>query len=298
MLIIAVVFLFSWNSHITVAKNRQDEPSPIVNLSRVDSLKLSKFWQLAIDSNLRSKNTQEIEIYVAQWFVGTPYLAATLDQNKKEQLVINLQGLDCVTFVENLVALTQTINDGKLDNESFYRNLQTLRYRDGKLDGYASRLHYFTEWLLNNQQKGILTLISDSLGNADFNPSVNILSKNKDKNQHLADSMVLAEIIKSEIELSKAKLRYITKQHLPKVEDSIQDGDIIAITTSIKGLDIVHTGIAIKRDNRLFMMHASSTMGKVVVSDVPLSEYLKQKPSFTGVLVARLKVNGSILTIG
>jgi len=257
------MLVINCNSHITEAKNWFDEPTPIIYLSKADSLKLLNFWQIAIDSNLKIKNTQEIEMCVAQWFVGTPYVAVTLDQNSEEQLVINLQGLDCVTYVENVVALTQTIQGGTLDNESFYRNLITLRYRNGKLDGYASRLHYFTEWLLNNRQKGVLAIISDSLSDADFNPSVNILSKNKKNNSHLADSAVLAKIMASEIDVSKAKLRYITKQNLPVVEDSIHDGDIIAIATSIKGLDIVHTGIAIKKNNRLYLMHASSTLGKV-----------------------------------
>jgi hypothetical protein len=278
----------SCNSHLTEAKNRNSEPTPAINLSKADSLKMAAFWQMAMDSNLKNKSTQEIELSVANWFLATPYWAGTLDQNKQEQLVINFQGLDCVTYVENVVALAQTIKSGNLDNSAFFQHLKTLRYRDGKLDGYASRLHYFTEWLLNNQQKGILTLVSDSLGDADFSASVNILSKNKDKNAHLADSAVLAKILASEIEVSKSKLRYITKQHLPAVEESIQDGDIIAISTSIKGLDIVHTGIAIRTNNRLFLMHASSTLGKVVVSNVPLVEYLRQKPSFTGVLVARL----------
>jgi len=86
-------------------------------------------------------------------------------------------------------------------------------------------------------------------------------------------------------------LRYITKQYLPFVEPYINNGDIIAIATSIKGLDVVHTGIAIKKDNQLFMMHASSSLGKVVISDVPLTEYLQQKKSFTGLLIARLKVD-------
>jgi len=238
IIISVIIFVISCSNHFTQAKNWYDEPEPVINLSKADSLKLAAFWQMAVTNNMKNKSTQEIELSVARWFLATPYLAGSLDQNKEEQLVINFQGLDCVTFVENVVALTQTIKGGNLDNTTFFQHLKTLRYRNGKLDGYASRLHYFTEWLLNNEQKGIISIVSESMGDADFNPFVNILSKNKKNNSHLVDSAVLAKIIASEIEVSKVKLRYITKQHLSIIEDSIHEGDIIAITTSIKGLDI------------------------------------------------------------
>jgi len=181
--------------HYAVAKARTDEPTHAIVISKTDSLKLDSIWRKAVETDLKNNNLIEIELMVAQWFKGTPYLAGTLDQNKEEQLVINLQGLDCVTYVETVIALSQTIKGGILNNEAFYRYLEKLRYRDGNMDGYASRLHYFSDWLLNNHKKGILTLPSDSLGNADLNLSVNIISKNRNNNAHVRDSTVLVKIL-------------------------------------------------------------------------------------------------------
>ena len=46
----------------------------------------------------------------------------------------------------------------------FIKNLETIRYRNGVLDGYPSRLHYFTDWIRNNEQKGLVRDITSELG--------------------------------------------------------------------------------------------------------------------------------------
>lgn len=257
-------------------------------LSTSDSLKLKQLLQIATENNWSQNSLPEIELEVANYFKGSPYVANTLDQDSTEKLIINLQGFDCVTFVENVVALSLTIHSGALTPENYRMNLQTLRYRNGVLDGYASRLHYFTEWLTDNQQKGILEIVSNKIGTADLDTKVDIISRNWQKHRFHADTALFRKIQETEAQISSFKLKYIPKDQLENFESNIRNGDIIAITTSINGLDVAHTGMAVFVNERLHLFHASSANEKVVISEIPLSDYLKAKKSFTGILVGRL----------
>ena len=53
-------------------------------------------------------------------------------------------------------------------------------------------------------------------------------------------------------------------------------------------LDIAHVGIAAYRHGKLHLLHASSTLGKVVVSDEPLNHMLNNNKSWTGIRVVRM----------
>jgi len=90
-------------------------------------------------------------------FLGTPYVAATLENGLEEKLVINLRELDCTTFAETCLALARTVKSGKTDFESFAAQLEQIRYRDGIRNQYPSRLHYFSEWIHNNAEKKIIS---------------------------------------------------------------------------------------------------------------------------------------------
>jgi hypothetical protein len=288
LLIFTALLLVSCGGNKADESSNKPENPDVCIISTSDSLILAQVWQVAKNENWQQKSLAEIEMQVAELFLETPYVAGTLDKDSVEKLVINLQGFDCVTFVENVVALSLTIKSGALSNPDFVQYLLQFRYRNSKLNGYASRLHYFSEWLTDNQQKGLLSLVSDSLGDEGLDTQVDIISRNWSENKFAVDTKLLTQIKEAETRIAKFKLKYITREKLETVENQIQDGDIIAITTSINGLDVAHTGIAIHVNEQLHLCHASSALGKVVISDVPLSEYLQAKKSFIGVLVARL----------
>ncbi len=121
--------------------------------SKADSLKVVSLF-LQADSQ-KFNNIQERTLFFARKLIGIPYVASTLEVNRKEQLVVNLRQLDCTTFVENSLALALTHQSGKKTLREFCKNLQTLRYRGGKDVSYIGRLHYFTEWIEDNTRLGI-----------------------------------------------------------------------------------------------------------------------------------------------
>lgn len=226
-------------------------------------------------------------IFVGQTFLGTPYVAKTLEIGESESLVINLQGMDCTTYVENVLAFSTLLMEGKMNFDSFASTLENIRYKDGKLDGYASRLHYFSEWIVNNEQKKLLEDVTAEIGGIEIKKDINFMSTHRDLYPFLQDEENFKKIKASENYLNHQSICILPQDQIEANENQIMNGDIIALTTSITGLDITHTGIAIReKDGRIHLLHASSS-GKVEVSELPLVEYLKKIKKNTGIMVAR-----------
>ncbi|GHT24029.1 xylanase [Bacteroidia bacterium] len=223
---------------------------------------------------------------LASFFMDTPYVGGTLEGDSTERLRINLRELDCFTFVENILALHLLLNDTDPSFERFCSILEKIRYRNGTLDGYLSRLHYTSEWLCVNEKKGILQL-PDLPASEAFSPSVSFMSTHCDNYPALkAYPTWCASVLHIENEVNQLNLRYIPKERIHK-SVGIQSGDVIAITTHIKGLDISHTGFALRKNGVIYLLHASSEAKKVVVSSAPLSEYLAKRKNHSGVIVGR-----------
>jgi len=237
--------------------------------------------------NLKQSDFGDTMISVGETFLGTPYVAKTLEIGESESLIINLQGMDCTTYVENVLAFSTLLMEDKMNFDSFASTLENIRYKDGELDGYASRLHYFSEWIVNNEKKRLLKDVTAEIGGVEIKKDINFMSTHRDLYPFLQDEENFKKIIASENYLNQQSICILPRDQIEANENQIMNGDIIALTTSITGLDITHTGIAIKeKDGRIHLLHASSS-GKVEVSELPLVEYLKKIKKNTGIIVAR-----------
>jgi hypothetical protein len=237
---------------------------------------------------LLEKDFGKTIVGVGKSFLGTSYVAKTLEIGEIETLVVNLHGLDCTTYVENVLAFSLLLREGESDFSSFTDNLETIRYKNGKLDGYASRLHYFSEWIANNEQKGLLKDITSAIGGKEITKEINFMSSHRDLYPFLKDEVNFEKIKASENYLNNEAICYLPQDQIEANEDLIHSGDIIALTTAIDGLDITHTGLAIReKDGRIHLLHASSS-GEVKISKIPLVDYLKGVKKNTGIMVARV----------
>jgi len=286
---ILVVLLISLSS--CQGKKIQQEVKDSVQLKdSVDQEIFNSIREIAVSASLDSLSLEDRVIEVAKMFVQTPYVGGTLDGNEKEQLVVNFRELDCTTYLENVAALSKVLSNDSLTTDDFLKELENLRYRNGKLTDYSSRLHYFSDWIYENEKKGIVKNITDEIGGEKYNKTINFMSTHVGSYLVLkADSSLVEEIRKIENEINKRELFYIPEAKIQQLEDKIHNGDLIAITTKIEGLDISHVGIAIHVNNRLHLMHASSKAKKVVISDIPLAEMLMQSKYQSGIMVARLQ---------
>lgn len=234
-------------------------------------------------------------LFFARKFLGLPYVAYTLESSGKERLVINTRQLDCTTLVENVTALTLCANRGHYAWESYLQTLREIRYRDGIVDGYPSRIHYFTEWITSNTAKGIVNEIQspESVFSALQTVRVNYMSKHPKSYKALSSHPeYISKIRQMEQNVSGGKFRYIPKAGVTNsqlLRRAITDGDIIAITSKKQGLDIAHLGFAVWKADGLHLLNASQLHKKVVEEPMTLGQYLQKHPSHSGIRIIRIK---------
>lgn len=240
--------------------------------------------KLQPEKNTSTANLVEL---VGKEFMGTPYVANTLEK-MPEHLVINLRELDCTTFGENCLVIARIIKSGDTSFENYANELQKLRYRNGMIDGYPSRLHYFSDWIYENAQRGFLKRVSEEISHVPYPMETNFMSTHPDSYPQLKDNKdFVQKLKKKEAEISARKMYFLPKEKLAEYESQLRDGDIVGLTTSVPGLDITHVGIIVHVGDRVHLMHASSNEMKVIISEQPLEEYLKGRNSVTGIMVAR-----------
>lgn len=238
--------------------------------------------------------TTNYALHFARKFIGRPYVAHTLEVNRDEQLVVNTRQLDCTTLVENVTALTLCAQRHLYTVRDFMNALMELRYRGGILDGYASRLHYFTDWIEDNSRLGLVEEIQEPRPpfNATQTIAVSYMSQHPQAYRALKETPDLVPLIKAqEDSLNGRQYRYIAKADVRNTEalrQAVRDGDIIAITCQKPGLDIAHLGFAVWRQDGLHLLNASQLHKRVVEEPMTLGEYLKKHPSHTGIRIVRI----------
>ena len=234
-----------------------------------------------------SASLGEVIVAAGRELLNTPYVAGTLEVHSPEILIVNLRGLDCTTFVENVMVVAAMCEEGQEEWDTYLRQLERLRYRDGIRRGYPSRLHYFTDWIRNNAKKGLVEDITQSLGGLPLEKRIDFMGTHPDLYPALSSEAALEAVQKVEQELSEQVTYILPREEVSEVENQIQNGDIIALATSIDGLDVTHTGFAFRKDNgRLHLLHAS-TRGSVEISKAPLADYLQGVKGNTGIIVVR-----------
>jgi hypothetical protein len=229
---------------------------------------------------------------VARTFVGRPYLANTLNEGKPQEdgepLVCRLDAFDCVTLVESSVAIARAVAGEKADWGGFRGQLEKLRYRDGRRDGYASRLHYFSEWIADNERRGHLIDLTPSLGGHPDPRPIKFMTAHRGSYKKLANNEIFAAVQANESALSRLPRHVIPKDRVARILPLLQSGDIVAFATDIDGLDVVHTGLVERLpDGSVHLLHAPEPGKAVTVSAKPLAEYIQGFKHHVGVMIAR-----------
>jgi hypothetical protein len=245
-------------------------------------------FQIAVSKGWEKLPIGEVIVNVGETFLGTPYLANVLEAPGPEHLVVNMQGLDCVTFYENSLVIARCVKKNKLTFEDYKRELQFIRYRGGKLDGYTSRLHYTSDYFYDDEKRGIWKLVAKELGGVPYVKTLNFMSTHPEHYRQIRESDDVLNQIKSlEQEISRRQPYYIPKDRVAAISEKIHDGDILGITTDVEGIDTSHTGIAIWKKGELHFMHAPLAGKSVQISEKVLSGYLEGNKRQTGIMIAR-----------
>jgi hypothetical protein len=261
-------------------------------------------WQV-LDARVRWAVAQRLDTLpigaaiarLGETFVGTTYTPGTLEAPGPERVIINLRELDCVTFIENMLAMTRFIREdgiaGLKDRPGaearYARYLEEIRYRGGHLAGYPSRLHYFSEWLGDNAARGRLRILTRELGGVPDSEPFGFMSAHPASYRQMAEPGVPEAIRAMEARLNAGLPRwYIPEDRIAAIADQIHDGDIIAATSTLPGLDVAHTGIALWKDGALHLLHAPLVGKSVEISAVPLAQRILDIKGQDGIMVARV----------
>ena len=230
-------------------------------------------------------------LHFAKQMLGVPYVAGTLDGNEEEQLVVRIDALDCTTFVETVLAFCIADKRGERSLEGFKKALTDVRYRDGILNGYASRLHYFSDWIRNNEKMGFVKeCTSETACSQPKELWLDFMTTHVDSYLPMKkDASLVEEMASQEKEWQGVEVSYIPKEklNLSLQELKIKDGDILAMVTNIKGLDVVHVGFAFWKNNQLHLLHASSVAKKVIEDPQTQYESSKKTKAHIGVRAIR-----------
>jgi hypothetical protein len=248
-----------------------------------------------IDEPSRSKILPESDSFyggliveIGCLFINVPYKEVTLERSGKEKLIVNVSAFDCTTFVETVLALTKCAAAGKLSRSEFRRNLKLIRYHQGKIDGYSSRLHYFTDWLRDNEKKKTLKDVSRQFHAVAERKKINYMTLNRASYPALKNEFEFRKMLVIEKNISRKVFHIISKDKVSQQKTKIRNGDVIAFTTKDEGLDVAHIGFSIWQGKNLHLLHTSSKEGGVVISKKTLVAYLKANKKFTGIIVARV----------
>lgn len=235
------------------------------------------------------KTDGELIAAIGREFRDVPYVAGTLE-GAPEQLTVDLDEMDCTTFVETVMAMALTVKEGRTGWQDFIYTLGDLRYRQGRVDGYASRLHYVSDWIVDNTHRGNLREATGRMPGVAYEvKTLNFMSHHRDLYPALTDSLQYEKIKDCEIGYRSHRFPYVRAAALSGkwARENLKEGDVLAFTTKTAGLDVSHMGIVVMAGDGPHLLHASSKAGRVIEDPRPLSEYLRKNPSVTGARIIR-----------
>lgn len=252
-----------------------------------DTIVINDLLKKGHESGLSDANAL-VEFYARQ-LLGTPYVAHTLEADE-EILTINIHELDCLTFIETLYALTRATLDNRSSWRDYAANIENVRYRGGKMGDYSSRIHYMSEWIIDNHMRGNLVEITPDLPHADFMvKNIDYMTTHPSQYRQLKNDSAMVEKIRH-FELRNHRFPYLKRSWLNDkgVKAALKSGDFISLVTKNDGLDVSHNGIVIMEKGEPYLLDASMSGGKVMLEAKPLYKYLERSKTNIGVRVYRM----------
>ncbi len=258
---------------------------PLLTLAQTeDSIRISRLLKTDTVGTTRAERLS----FFSKKFIGIPYQAGTLEGKKTEELVVCSGAVDCTTFVEQALALA--LADSTYT--SFKEKLQQIRYKDGDIKGYASRLHYISMWIEENSSKQILKEITSLFPHKIRTQSLQFMSRNAHLYPALKDSPEMTKAIReAETPYQNYRYPYIPKEWLqrPEIGTLLPEGSIVAFVSNKSDLDTVHIGFIIYKNGKPHLLHASQRHKKVLIDPLSLYEYTSRRKDVIGIRIITLR---------
>lgn len=274
------------------------------NVSFEGEEKFNEFLMLALDGKWASLPIGEIVGRVGLALRETPYVGWTLERNAdREFCFVTLAGLDCVTLFESSLGFARMLKrwhrevaKNAAPNIRLRRpvpadlvaEVATTRYRGGKVGDYTSRLHYTSDWMDDNIEKGVVDEVLGAIkGSLPLGKRIDYMSRHVETYRQLRAHPELVDRIRSiERIISARENLYLPTDKIEAAERKFKTGDIVGLTTTMEGMDVAHTGLLICEKGHARFLHASSQAKKVIL-DERISAVAASSPRYSGIMAVR-----------
>lgn len=191
--------------------------------------------------------------------LGAPYVAHALvgSATEAEAIVAPLDGFDCVTYVESVLALARSA-----DPAGFVEELRALRYEGGAVE-WKRRNHYMTDWVRRNARAGTVRTVAPGP-----------LGKRVEKTLSTVPGL----------SPRRARFAVVPKGRVRALLPRLANGDVLLFASTKAGLDVFHCGFLVLAGGSIRLRHASRSAGRVVEED--LARFLAAN-RMAGVIAAR-----------
>jgi len=242
--------------------------------------------EYAATAKLEEASMGKIVQSIAHQLLNSEYKAGLLDQFSQETLVVSLRQFDCLLFIENVLAIANNVATKNYNYQTYTKSLENQRYWNGEINGYCSRLHYFSDWINDNQRRGNIKNITTQLGSIKTSKKLNFMTTHRNSYKQLAKNDNNFKCIARVEQSLSSDFNYIPTKNIKKIYSSLEPGDIVGVATNIPGLDFTHTGFVYRQSNgKVGLIHASPA-GKVVIAQ-DLQNYIGNVDNAIGIVVSR-----------
>jgi hypothetical protein len=245
-------------------------------------------WVAAVGQPRPNEAFGDFVARVAQAQLGKPY-GNPPNPRGGEAVRLGFRAFQCVSFVESSLAVARCLwrNSPELLG-CLVHELTSLRYRGGHIDGYASRLHYYEEWLADNASRANVELLTQRLGGVTTPRQATYMTHHPELYGPLTDPNIFARIAAMEVQVGALHPAVVPREQVESVLPWLQNGDVVAVTTFRPDILVSHTGFVRRHaDGSVHLLHASSAKHHVVETEDSLSTYILQRAGRHGLMVAR-----------
>jgi hypothetical protein len=208
--------------------------------------------------------------FLSRQFLDVAYAESTLigDMHLTEVFVINLEGVDCFTFLDYIEAMRLSGSFSEFED-----NIKKIRYKSG-IVSFENRNHFFTDW--REFHSDFVEDVTGEIGSGKTVAIRKMLNMKDDGTYFLPGISPMDQ-----------EILYIPSEAIDEPAfDRLRTGDYAGIYSHINGLDVSHVGIIIRDKDNIYLRHASSQKEYRKVVDQDFKKYIANKP---GLIILRPK---------
>ena len=215
---------------------------------------------------------------VAESFVGVPFEEVTKNDSTGS-LALRADAFDDMTFLNTVAAISRlSTSPGHKRINELERELENLSCRRGEEKGFASRMLYLSDWVVDNKARKNIIEETETYSDSFRTKSLDKVTHSREEYAALRDSAAYEDMKMVEMGFRTHKVPHLKREQAATgyVDEEMRDGDIIVLLTPDASTDAAEIGFVRKREDGFHFIHPSASAGKVVEEKETLARYIKR----------------------